>query len=166
MKTSVKIGLNEKARQQAGRILNAGLADVAALSAATHDYHWNVTGSHFLSLHKLFEEQYGQLEKATDEIAERARALGVPALGGLAELARRARLSPRRGAGLTADQMIAELVRLHEAVIVQLRKDIEKCTDEINDAGTADFLTSLMEGHEKTAWMLRSLLEKSTSDER
>jgi starvation-inducible DNA-binding protein len=142
------------------------LADVFALYAATRDYHWNVTGPHFHSLHKLFEEQYGQLATAIDDIAERARAMGVPARGGLSALAKRARLSAKPGAGLPADDMIAELLRLHEAVIVQLREDIDRCADDLEDAGTADFLTGLMEDHEKIAWMLRSLLVESTDDER
>ncbi|HET7536871.1 MAG TPA: DNA starvation/stationary phase protection protein [Candidatus Didemnitutus sp.] len=166
MKRSVKIGLSDKARQKVGEMLNAGLADVFALYAATRDYHWNVTGPHFHSLHKLFEEQYGELATAIDEIAERARALGEPAYGGLAALAKRSRLSAKPGAGLEADEMIAELLRMHEAVIVQLRKDIERCTDDLDDAGTADFLTGLMEDHEKIGWMLRALLVDNTDDEK
>lgn len=166
MKRPVKIGLSEKARERVGDILNAGLADVFALYAATRDYHWNVTGPHFHSLHKLFEDQYGELATAIDEIAERARALGVPAYGGLGALAKRSRLSAKPGAGLEAEDMIAELLRLHETVIIQLRKDVERCTDDLDDAGTADFLTGLMEGHEKTAWMLRALLVESTDDEK
>jgi starvation-inducible DNA-binding protein len=157
MKTN--IGLNDEARLEVGQMLNLLLADEYVLYATTRDYHWNVTGPEFRSLHKQFEEQYEELATWIDDVAERARAIGVGARGNWADLTKAARSSADPGIGLPAEHMLAELLALHEEMIVQLRTDSEACTERFKDAGTADFLTGLMERHEKTAWMLRSQLE-------
>ena len=157
MKTN--IGLNDETRLEVGQILNLLLADECVLYATTRDYHWNVTGPEFRSLHVEFETQYGQVEKWIDDIAERARSIGVGARGNWTELTKAARSSADSGMGLSAEHMLSELLCLHEELIVQLRTDSDACIERFGDAGTADFLTGLMERHEKIAWMLRSSLE-------
>ncbi len=157
MKTN--IGLNDEARLEVGQILNLILADEFVLYATTRDYHWNVTGPDFRSLHLEFETQYEQLAKWIDDVAERARSIGVGAKGNLADLAKAARSSADAGIGLSGEHMVSELLALHEELIVQLRTDSDTCIERFGDAGTADFLTGLMERHEKAAWMLRSQLE-------
>ena len=162
MKTN--IGLNDEARLEVGQILNLILADEFVLYATTRDYHWNVTGPDFRSLHLEFEAQYGQLATWIDDVAERARSIGVGAKGNLAELAKAARSSADPGIGLSGEHMLSELLSLHEELIVQLRTDSDACIERYGDAGTADFLTGLMERHEKTAWMLRSQIETEEAE--
>jgi len=157
MKTN--IGLNDETRLEVGQILNLLLADEFVLYATTRDYHWNVTGPSFRSLHQEFQEQFEQLALWIDDVAERARAIGSIARGNWADLVKSARVSADPGAGLAAEHMVSELLALHEDMIVQLRADSESCLNRYKDAGTADFLTGLMEKHEKTAWMIRSQLE-------
>lgn len=158
----VDIGMKGQDREAVGQILNAILADQHVLYVKTRNYHWNVVGPQFKSLHELFEEQYTQLADSIDVVAERARALGVHANGTMAEFVRDARLKEEEGRGLTSDAMVGNLVQDHESVVKQLRADIERCEDELGDAGTADILTAILEDHDKAAWMLRSFLtEKS-----
>ena len=157
MKTN--IGLNDEARLEIGQMLNLLLADEYVLYATTRDYHWNVTGPEFASLHKQFQEQFEQIAQWIDDVAERARAIGVGARGNWADLSKAARLSADPGVDLAAEHMVSELLALHEEMVVQLRADSKACTDRYKDAGTTDFLTGLMEQHEKTAWMLRAQLE-------
>jgi starvation-inducible DNA-binding protein len=162
MKTN--IGLNDETRLEVGQILNLLLADESVLYATTRDYHWNVTGPEFQSLHLQFESQYDQVAGWIDGVAERARAIGVGAEGNWADLAKAARTSADPGIGLSAEHMLSELLSLHEEMIVQLRTDSEACLERYGDAGTADFLTGLMEKHEKAAWMLRSQLETEEAE--
>jgi starvation-inducible DNA-binding protein len=162
MKTN--IGLNDEARLEIGQMLNLILADEYVLYATTRDYHWNVTGPEFLSLHKQFEAQYEQAAVWIDDVAERARAIGVGARGNWGDLTKAARSSADPGIGISAEHMLSELLALHEEMIVQLRTDSEACLERFKDAGTADFLTGLMEQHEKAAWMLRSQLESEEEE--
>jgi len=162
MKTN--IGLSEEARLEVGQILNLLLADEFVLYATTRDYHWNVTGPEFRSLHQQFEDQYEQSAKWIDDVAERARAIGVGARGNWADLTKAARSSADPGIDLPAEHMLGELLALHEDLIVQLRTDSETCLERFRDAGTADFLTGLMEQHEKSAWMLRAQLETEEAE--
>jgi starvation-inducible DNA-binding protein len=155
----INIGLNDEARLEVGQILNLILADEFVLYATTRDYHWNVTGPEFRSLHQQFEEQYEQIAKWIDDVAERARAIGVGAEGNWGNMAKAARTSADPGAGLSEERMLCGLLDLHEEMIVQLRSDSDACATRFKDAGTADFLTGLMERHEKAAWMLRAQLE-------
>lgn len=161
MKTN--LGLDDEARLEVGQMLNRLLADETVLYATTRDYHWNVTGPEFRSLHQQFEEQYGKIAQWIDDLAERARAIGIGARGNWADLTKAARLTAEAGIGLSAELMLAALLSLHERLIVQLRTDGETCTTRFRDAGTADFLTGLMTRHEKAAWMLRSLLQNETA---
>ena len=154
----VNIGIPDSSRQAVAQILNAVLADAYVLYTKTRNFHWNVKGPHFHDLHKLFESQYDTIDEAIDEIAERVRALGEPALGSMQEFLAVTRLSESTGS-LTAPRMIAALLNDHEAVIRQLRKDIDTVGAQHGDTGNQDFLTGVMEEHEKMAWMLRSMLE-------
>lgn len=161
MKTN--IGLNDEARLEIGQMLNLLLADETLLYATTRDYHWNVTGANFLNLHQQFETEYDQLAESIDDIAERARAIGIGARGSWTELTKAARVSASPGVGLPSAQMLTELLSLHEALIVQLRTDGASAA-RFNDTGTADFLTGLMVQHEKTAWLLRAQLETEEAE--
>ena len=134
------------------------LSDEYVLYTKTRNYHWNVVGPQFNDLHKFFEAQYEALDDVVDEVAERARSLGGHALGTLAEFTRHARLAEQPGQYPDARGMLASLLHDHEALVRTLRADLETCAEKYRDAGTSDFLTGLMERHEKMAWMLRSFL--------
>jgi starvation-inducible DNA-binding protein len=153
------IGLLEEQREGVVAILNTLLADEYLLYTKTRNYHWNVVGPQFNDLHKFFEAQYNELNEIVDDVAERARALGGHACGTMAEFLKSTRLQEESGVYPEARQMIANLLADHEAVIGHLRIDLETCVERYHDAGTNDFLTGLMEQHEKMAWMLRAFLE-------
>lgn len=155
MKTN--IGIGDKERESLGRILNVLLADEFVLYTKTRRFHWNVVGSDFSEVHKFFEAQYEALNDVVDEVAERARALDVISAGSLSEFLELTRLKEDAGKNPDAPGMLGALLTDHEAVIRTLRKDLETA-DKLGDTGTNDFLTGLMEQHEKTAWMLRSYL--------
>ncbi len=152
------IGLKESSRIKVLALLDATLADLCVLSQKTRNFHWNVTGPRFNDLHKFFEAQYGELEGEIDETAERSRALGDRALGSMKEMLAHARLKEAAaGRSPGADAMLSELLRDREAFIRFLRADVDACAAAA-DQGTADFLTGLLESHEKAAWMLRAFL--------
>jgi starvation-inducible DNA-binding protein len=153
------LDIPDKSRAAVVTILNDLLSDEYLLYTKTRNYHWNVVGPQFNDLHKFFEAQYEALDEVIDEVAERARSLGGRALGTLAEFARHARLKERAGEAPDARGMLADLLADHEALVRQLRGDLEAALDKHGDAGTSDFLTGLMEKHEKMAWMLRAFLE-------
>ena len=153
------IGIDEKNSAQVVKILSRVLADEFVLYTKTRGYHWNVVGPQFNDLHKFFEAQYTELNVVVDDVAERARALGGPAAGTLAEFTKLARLGEHPGKSLSANAMVAALLADHEAIIQTLRKDLETCASKHGDQGTSDFLTGLMEQHEKMAWMLRAYLQ-------
>jgi starvation-inducible DNA-binding protein len=154
-----KIGLSEEVRDRVIGILNTTLADEHALYVKTRNYHWNVTGPQFRSLHEMLEEFYQKLAPLADDVAERARTMGGRAIGTMAEFSQQTRLSEQPGEAPEARQMVENLLADHEQIIRDLRQDIAVCSDELNDHGTADFLTGLMEQHEKMAWMHRAFLE-------
>lgn len=154
----IDIGINEGDRQQIVEGLSRLLADTYTLYLKTHNFHWNVTGPMFRTLHLMFEEQYNELALAVDQIAERIRALGFPAPGTYAEFARLSSIQENEGV-LDATEMIQRLVEGQEAV-VRTARTIFPMVDKVNDEPTADLLTQRMQVHEKTAWMLRSLLEQ------
>jgi starvation-inducible DNA-binding protein len=149
------IGLTDDLRQSVITILNALLADEYVLYTKTRNYHWNVVGPQFNDLHKFFEEQYNALNGIVDEVAERVRTLAGDALGTLADFLERTRLQEHPGNYPAAHSMLANLLADHEAVARQIRGDVNLC---VEDAGTNDFLTGLLEQHEKMAWMLRAFL--------
>jgi starvation-inducible DNA-binding protein len=157
MKSKIDIGIDEKHREEIAKGLSRLLADTYTLYLKTHNYHWNVTGPMFQTLHLMFEGQYTALAVAVDDIAERIRALGVKAPATYTEFAKLSSIKETQG-DLTAQQMLAELVAGQEAV-VRTARSIFPIVDECHDEPTADLLTQRMQTHEKTAWMLRSMLE-------
>jgi starvation-inducible DNA-binding protein len=132
------------------------LSDTYILYLKTHNFHWNVTGPLFNTLHLMFETQYNELALAVDEIAERIRALGVPAPGSFAQFAELTSIPEETGVP-AADEMIRQLVKDQETV-VRTARTIFPTVEKASDQPTADLLTQRMQVHEKTAWMLRSLL--------
>jgi starvation-inducible DNA-binding protein len=157
--TRTNIGLGEEQRAAVTQILNTLLADEYVLYTRTRNYHWNVVGPQFNDLHKFFEAQYEAINDIVDEVAERARSLGGRSAGTLAEFLKLARLKEEAGPSPDARGMIGALLADHEAIIRSLRQDLQTCADQHRDMGTSDFLTGLMEQHEKMAWMLRAFLE-------
>ncbi len=155
---TLHIGLNDRERSASADILNRVLSDQHVLYVKTRKYHWNVTGRNFYSLHHLLEEHYTAIAAASDEVAERVRALGQASFGTMDEFVECATLKEEPGVNPAAMQMVANLVADHEQVIRNLRTFVDQ-TEELNDMGTSDFLTGLMEAHEKMAWMLRAFLE-------
>lgn len=153
------IGLNNKNRDAVVDILNRLLSDEYVLYTKTRNYHWNVVGPQFNDLHKFFEAQYDELNDIVDEVAERARSLGGPSLGTLKEFLQQTRLKEHPGEYPNAQKMLQNLLADHEAIIRVLREDLVTVGEKYGDAGTNDFLTGLMEQHEKMAWMLRAFLE-------
>jgi starvation-inducible DNA-binding protein len=149
------IGLAEKTLKRVNAILSTVLADAVMLYTKTRKFHWNVSGESFMELHLLFEAQYKELEEAIDEIAERINKLGGKTIGTMKEFLDLTNLKESPGQYPDRKEMLKELLADHEAIIVHLRKAVDECTDELKDAGTADFLTGLMEDHETNAWKLR-----------
>lgn len=156
MSTQINIGINEEMRGEIGQGLSRLLADTYTLYLKTHNFHWNVTGPLFNSLHLMFEEQYNELALAVDAIAERIRALGFPAPGSYAQFAELTSIREETDVP-SAEEMIAQLVSDQEAV-VRTARSVFPIVERANDQPTADLLTQRMQVHEKTAWMLRSLL--------
>lgn len=156
----VNIGIEEGARREIAEGLSRLLADTYTLYLKTHNFHWNVTGPMFQTLHIMFEQQYTELATAVDEIAERIRALGFPAPGTYAEFSRLSSIPESEGVP-SAEEMIRLLVEGQETV-VRTARSIFPVVDDASDEPTADLLTQRMQVHEKTAWMLRSLLETQT----
>ncbi|MGL4233843.1 MAG: Dps family protein [Casimicrobium sp.] len=152
------IGLPDKARNAVIKVLQPLLADEVALYIATRGAHWNVTGPNFHAMHKFFEDQYEALDEILDDVAERIRSLGGEPDATVGDYAKAKRIDDKAGSAKSAKAMIESLLEAHEAIIRQLRKD-EEITDDLGDEGTTDFLTGLMEEHEKMAWMLRAHLE-------
>ena len=153
----LNIGISETNRKTIAGELSKLLADTYTLYLKTHFFHWNVTGPMFQTLHLMFETQYNELALAVDSIAERIRALGVFAPGTYSEFSNLTSIQESKGVP-SAQDMIHQLVTAHETVIRTARGAlpvIEKASDE----ASADLLTQRIQLHEKTAWMLRSLLE-------
>ena len=152
----INIGISSDHRRDIASGLSRLLADSYTLYLKTHNFHWNVTGPMFNTLHTMFEEQYTELATAVDEIAERIRALGVAAPGSYAQFSELTEVSEERGSP-NAEQMIAQLVKDQETV-VRTARSIFPVVDAASDEPTADLLTQRMQVHEKTAWMLRSMI--------
>ncbi|MDF3834076.1 DNA starvation/stationary phase protection protein [Cupriavidus basilensis] len=153
---SVNIGISDKERKKIAEGLSKLLADTYTLYLKTHNFHWNVTGPMFNTLHLMFETQYTELALAVDSIAERIRALGYPAPGTYKEYARLSSIAEEEGVP-EATEMIRKLVEGQEAV-VRTARSLFPVIDAAGDEPSADLLTQRMQTHEKTAWMLRSML--------
>jgi starvation-inducible DNA-binding protein len=154
----IDIGINAKDRKKIAEGLSRMLADTYTLYLKTHNFHWNVTGPMFQTLHLMFMTQYNELWLATDEIAERIRALGFPAPGTYAEFGKLTSIKDTAGVP-KAEDMIKLLVAGNETV-ARTAREVFPIVEKANDQPTADLLTQRMQVHEKAAWMLRSLLEK------
>ncbi|MFP5441783.1 MAG: Dps family protein [Gammaproteobacteria bacterium] len=151
------IGINEKDRKKISDALSALLADSFVLYLKTHNFHWNVTGPQFNSLHNMFMTQYTEQWNALDMIAERIRSLGFPAPGSFAAYAKLSSIREETGTP-SAQEMIRQLVVGQEAV-ARTAREAFRIADDADDQPSADLCTQRMEIHEKNAWMLRSLLE-------
>ncbi len=153
----INIGIEEKARVEISKGLSRLLADSYTLYLKTHNFHWNVTGPMFQTLHTMFETHYTELATAVDEIAERIRSLGEYAPGSYHEFQKLTTIKESTSVP-KAEEMIKELVEGHEAVI-RTARSIYHVVGEVNDEATSDLLTQRIQLHEKTAWMLRSLIK-------
>jgi starvation-inducible DNA-binding protein len=156
MTIQIDIGINKKDRAEIAGGLGRLLADTYTLYLKTHNYHWNVTGPMFQTLHLMFETQYNELWLATDLVAERIRSLGHPAPGTYAEFGQLTSIKDAPGIPKAKD-MIKHLVAGHEAV-ARTARSLFPVAEKASDEATADLLTQRIQVHEKTAWMLRSLL--------
>lgn len=152
------IGIKQEDLKEVAQILNTLLADEFVLYTKTRNYHWNITGDNFIELHKLYQKQYEELEEIIDEVAERTRYLGHFSEGRLKDFLKITHLDEP---DYTSDQQvqIKNLLQDHESVIKYIRGVIPKIDEEYNDAGTTDFITGVMEQHEKIAWFLRSYIK-------
>jgi starvation-inducible DNA-binding protein len=153
----INIGIDKEDRAAIAEGLSRLLADSYTLYLKTHNFHWNVTGPMFNSLHLMFETQYTELATAVDLIAERIRALGYPAPGSYAEFSRLSSIKDAQGTP-RAEEMIRELVAGQESLVRTARAAFP-AVEGARDETSADLLTQRMQVHEKNAWMLRSLLE-------
>lgn len=154
--TAIDIGIPEKKRLKIADGLSRLLADTYTLYIKTHNFHWNVTGPMFNTLHMMFETQYNELALAVDQVAERIRSLGAYAPGSYKQFSALTSLQEETGVP-AAEDMIAQLVKGHEAV-ARTARDVFPLAEDARDESTTDLLTQRLQVHEKTAWMLRSML--------
>jgi starvation-inducible DNA-binding protein len=155
---AVDIGIKDKDRKAIAEALSKFLSDSFCLYVKTHNYHWNVTGPMFQTLHSMFMDQYTELWNALDEIAERIRSLGYPAPGTMKEFIELSDVKEKTGVP-SAPEMIVDVIEASQIVTKSARK-VLALADKANDQPTCDLMTQRLQVHEKSAWMLRSLLEK------
>lgn len=158
MSLAIDTGLNPADRQSISDGLSRVLADTFTLYLSTHNFHWNVTGPMFASLHAMFMEQYNELWNAIDPIAERIRALGHPAPGSYAQFIQLSSMPDAPAPPPPAQEMVARLAQGHEAV-ARTARSLYPVVERVQDEATADLLTQRIAVHEKQAWMLRAILE-------
>jgi len=154
---AISIGIAKQDREAVAAQLSQLLADTYSLYLKTHSFHWNITGPQFNSLHTMFETQYNELWLAADEVAERIRTLDVFAPGSYSQFGKLTSIKEEPGVPEWKD-MVGQLVEGHEIAAHTARQAI-KAADQVGDEGTADLVTGRLKEHEKTAWMLRSLLK-------
>ncbi len=155
---NANIGITDKNRKAVAAQLARLLADEFTLYTKTRNAHWNIEGKDFHSMHLFFESQYEQLDEVMDSVAERIRQLGHYAPATLKEFLSLTRLTEKSRAKNDSQGFISELLADHESLIIFLRENINPFAADLKDAGTSDFITGLMEDHEKMAWMLRAHL--------
>ena len=155
---NTNIGIADKNRKAVTVELTKLLADEFLLYTKTRNAHWNIEGKDFHSVHIFFESQYEQLDEAMDNVAERIRQLGHYAPATLKEFLSLTHLTEKLGGENNSQGFIKELLADLESIIIFLRENVNRFADDFKDAGTSDFITGLMEQHEKMAWMLRSHL--------
>lgn len=156
-RAAVNTGLEPHAYEQIAQLLGGALADNYVLLVKTQNFHWNVTGMHFLQLHQLFKQHYDQLAAAADELAEQMRKLGHLAPGSMKQFLKLATLKEAEGSPRSEKEMLQMLLADHEACCQSLRQHIE-AVEELGDAATADMLTELLQGHMDMAWQIRAHL--------
>ncbi len=155
----MNIGISESNRKTISLALSKLLADEYVLFTSTKNAHWNVEGSDFYDKHKLFDEQAGQLATILDRVAERIRTIGYPAPAALKTFLELTHLTESQSNTHRSKEFIAALLYGHETIIRYLRENINLFSNDYEDMGTGDFITSLVQEHEKTAWMLRAHLK-------
>src|SRR5689334_22245642 len=153
-----QIGISKDDLTKVAHAMNGFLADEFLLYLKTRNAHWNIEGSDFHAMHKFFEEQYEQLDTIMDDVAERIRSLGHYAPATMKAYLELTHLSEQTRAKNDSHGFIKELLEDYESVITRLRENINHIANDLGDAGTSDFITGLMETHEKMAWMLRAHL--------
>ena len=154
----VKIGVSGVQLKLSSELLTALLADEMTLYIKTRKFHWNVRGESFIELHKLFQDQYVELEELIDLVAERINKLSSKTIGTMKEFLEITRLNETPDIYPEQKEMIKELLLDHEAIAVFIRKDVEELSKESNDFGTIDFITGILEQHESISWVLRRYL--------
>ncbi len=159
---AIEIGISDKDRETISNGLARMLADSFCLYLKTHNYHWNVKGPMFQTLHVMFMDQYTELWNALDEIAERIRSLGFPAPGTMSEFAKLSGIKEVEGVP-SAEDMIRDVIVASQAV-TRTAREVLDIADKANDQPTIDLMTQRLQIHEKNAWMLRSLLESGAGD--
>lgn len=152
------IGITDKNTLAVAKVLSKLLSNESVLLVKTRNAHWNVEGQDFHSMHVFFETQYNTLDEIADKVAERIRSLGHYAPATLAEFLKLTSLTEKRIEKNDSKSFLRDLLGDHESIIIELRENVSAFTDKYGDAGTSDFITGLMEEHEKMAWMLRSHL--------
>lgn len=150
------IGISDSNLKEVATLLNNLIADEYLLYTKTRNAHWNIQGQNFIELHKFFEGQYEALDEIIDDVAERIRSIGHFSLGSLKDFLSVARLTEQNHDFSNQKKIIQSLLEDHETIIRNLRKDIVSTAGKFKDLGTSDFVTGLMEKHEKMAWMLRA----------
>ena len=149
-------GISKENSKKVAEILNQLLADEFLLYTKTLNFHWNIEGSNFHSLHLFLDEQYNRLQTIVDSVAERIRKIGHFAKGSMTEFMQVASLSEQPGGAAVSEDMFNQLLDNHEAIIRKTRGLIYDFDEEYDDAGTSDYITGIMKEHEKMAWMLRA----------
>jgi starvation-inducible DNA-binding protein len=152
----INIGITDARRKNVAVELSKLLADEYLLNTKTRKAHWNIEGKDFHSMHLFFEAQYGELDEIMDQVAERIRQLGHYSPATLKEFLELTHLTEKTNQKNDSLSLIEGLVADHESIIIFIRENINKFSDEYKDLGTSDFITGLMERHEKMAWMLRA----------
>jgi len=150
------LGITDTDRTEVALLLNTLLADEYVLTTKTRNAHWNISGTAFYALHTFFENQFESLDIIIDAIAERIRSIGHFSLGSLNDFLKVTNLLEEKDDFSNSNQVIQTLLHDHETIIGIIRRDILPVSESANDAGTADFVTGILEKHEKIAWMLRS----------
>lgn|SRR5690606_18646266 len=152
------IGITEDNRSRVAAELNKVLADEYILYTKTRNYHWNIEGDNFSEMHKLYESQYEELDVIIDEVAEKIRMIGHFAKGRLKDYIKLSALEEPDDTNHQSEQL-RNLLKDHELIIQNLRKLITEFSDKYQDLGTSDFVTGLMQQHEKMAWFIRAYLK-------
>ncbi|WP_027377709.1 Dps family protein [Kaistella palustris] len=155
------LGITVKNLNAVNALLNKVLADANVLYIKLRKFHWNLSGDNFMELHLLFEDQYQKVAEAADAVAERISTLGGEAIGTTTEFAKESQLQENPGKLPDTQGMLKELVNDHESIVKSLRKYVDDTEEKYEDKGTSDFLTALMQAHEKMAWKLRKYFKTS-----